>query len=429
MDDDVGALDGARLDAPRLDPVFAIQDQDRGPLLVDLQGALGDDQGILGLLLRQHDTQVLAIDQQTAWIGEHRPHQQGVGARVRGHVHVIQSSELVIARAIRQLGPSDNGMGIAPFGRDPPLFLKEFPLADGKEDIGGVLAHQGGQNAGGGTNEIADGQACPADPSGYRGLDLGIVQVKLGRGQGGLGLFDAGLRHPMGGPQLVYLRGGHVLLPQQFLAAGILGLGILHLGQGLAEIRLTLSDDGLVLIRLDDEQDLSRRHLITLRVAPLLEEALDPGAQFHLVHRRHPTDEGDLLLDRLKGRSDHLNAGGDGLAARGWGLIRVAAGNQDRRQGGKVQPAERGAMGGEGHARLRHGQGQRLFLIVACRQDLCHFSSNYKSYLAGAIFRDQRASFRLPPPSSRIPLSSPPRKPQCRCQKKKPAWSKSLCNA
>ena len=142
----------------------------------------------------------------------------------------------------------------------------------------------------------------------------------------------------MGGAQLVHLRGGHVLLPQQFLAAGILGLGILHLGQGLAEIRLTLGDDGLVLIRLDDEQDLPRRHVLPFGVAPLLEEALDPGTQFHLVHRRHPADEGDLLLDRLEGCRDHFHAGGKGLVTRGRGLIGAAAGAQDQGQGSQGQP-------------------------------------------------------------------------------------------
>ena len=166
----------------------------------------------------------------------------------------------------------------------------------------------------------------------------------------------------MGGAELVHLRRRYIFLLEEFLAAGKLGAGILHLGQGLGQIRLALLDDGLILLGLDSKEDLVHLHLLALGEPPLLEKSLDPCPQFHLVHGRYPAHEGHLLFDRLHDSGHDLDSG-NGRILKHRPIPLAATGNQEGDGDGDELESEAGGglAGHERHGLLRRGRVNKLF--------------------------------------------------------------------
>ena len=122
-------------------------------------------------------------------------------------------------------------------------------------------------------------------------LDVGVAEILLRDGQGGLALENAGLGAVERGAVLIERCLRHGLVSGQFRAAIERQLRVELLCLGRGEIGLGLVDARLVLRFLDLIEQVAGFDILAFREEHLLEEALDPRAQLHRIDGFDATDE------------------------------------------------------------------------------------------------------------------------------------------
>ena len=228
-----------------------------------------------------------------------------VGALVDLHVDEVEPADLAVERAVGQLHLDRHALGIVAARRAFLAHRQELALRHREGHVHRVLADDGGQRAALRPDEVADREVAAADPAGDRRLDVGVAEIELGRGQVRLLPAQVGLGLAGAAGGLVQPRLGRRLLLDQLRLAPPLDLGEVQRRLGAGDRGVDVLDLGLVGRLLDHEQQVARLDVLALGEQPLLEEALDPGAQVDLVHGLDPAGEAGRGRDVARLDLDH----------------------------------------------------------------------------------------------------------------------------
>ena len=111
-------------------------------------------------------------------IGDARPQQDGVGGGGHGRLDIVDLAVLVVHRSVRQAQLDHHRVGAALVGV-ALLQLGQRPGCHRKQHIHRILADDRCQRSRAGRDDVADGDAGPADLAGNRRADLGVIQIDL----------------------------------------------------------------------------------------------------------------------------------------------------------------------------------------------------------------------------------------------------------
>jgi len=101
--DQLGSHRLVDLDTADLDLVGTVDNQDERPRLIELNGALWNQQGRARSALLDHYGHKLSVDQKAIRVGKLGPHLHGIGARIDGHVDEVDLASLRITAAVGKL--------------------------------------------------------------------------------------------------------------------------------------------------------------------------------------------------------------------------------------------------------------------------------------------------------------------------------------
>ena len=259
----------------------------------------------------------LAVHENAVGIGEHRANLHGVGSLVDRHIDEIDLAGMRVSAAV---GKPDVDDRVHRIGLPLLADLEHLALRDGEGHVDGVLPDDGRQRAGRGSDEVADRNRCPSDPTRQRSANFGVAELQLR-------LLQRSLLARQLASSIALLSGHHI---QSLLRARLtLDKGGLPLDLYVCELQrrlrllnagIDLVDGGLVGRLLDDEQQVALLDVLAFVEQALLEEALHTRAQLHLVLRLHAPGEGQGRPDLILGDGDDGNRrrrrlGGGFLAA------------------------------------------------------------------------------------------------------------------
>ncbi len=218
---------------------------------------------------------------------------------------------------------------------DPLAVFDHVGLARLERDIDRILADDGRERAGRGTDQIADGEIGDADAAVDRRADLGIAEIDLGLFEQGLRFQNIGLGGLLGGLVLIDRRLRDVLVFHQFLGALQLQVGV-HLRRlGPGEIGLLLIHGGLVSIRLDAKQQIAGLDHLAFGEIALPDKAGHTRDDIDLVDGNDAADEIAGFRHLAIGHSNDRNRG-RGICALG--QRRAATGERNHRDHQRTEP-------------------------------------------------------------------------------------------
>ena len=319
------ALLGPGRDAPQLDLLRVVDQQDVAAGLVELERGLRDHQRAAAA--RRASTTTPTNRRRPAC-----PCGFGSGART-ATVSVLPLTwmsrksvrpRLRIEGAVGQAhAHGDMPVRIAELG-DAALVVEHVALARLENHVDRVLAHDRRERAGWRTDQIADGEIGEPDAAVDRRVDLGIAEIDLRLVERRLRLEHVGLRRRLVGRALIDGGLRDVLVAHQLLAARELKRGI-GLGRlGLGEIGALLRDRRLVGVLLDAEQEVAGLDHLAFGEEALLDEARHARDDVDLVDGGDAADEiGGLgRTSRLATGVTEPKAEARALRERGTGVAR-----------------------------------------------------------------------------------------------------------
>jgi hypothetical protein len=178
--------------------------------------------------------------------------------------------------------------------------------------------HDGRENAGVRSDQVAGRSCRPANPAADRRSDVGIGQLDLSVAKVGLGLHDRSFGLTLLGRALVELRDRRIAFTGQLGGSGqlLFGIGEGRLGGG--ELGLTLVDRRFERFLLDGEDHLALFDLVPVLEQARTEETLDAGSQIDFFEGLGTPDELELFGHRAQlGRLDQHRRRPRGLSVRG----------------------------------------------------------------------------------------------------------------
>src|SRR5690606_26712886 len=268
---------------------------------------------------------------------EHGAAADGAGARVDLVVEEVQLPLMRVAGLAGQAEVYRAGAAGVAAGLARQLdVLEEHALVGVEVGVDLVGGDHGGQQRLAGTDQVALGDLGTADAAvdgrgdtGEAEVELGVLQLRLDRGDRGLG-FGGGTGSGVG-----QLRGDGVALAQALAAARLVG-GAVLVGTGLLQLGLEALDLGLEGTRVDLEQQVAFLHQAAFGEGDAVDVAGHARADLDGLRRFQATGELVPLVDRLFDDFGEADLGGLHLLA---GILGLAAGaqHQNGREGhGKV---------------------------------------------------------------------------------------------
>jgi hypothetical protein len=199
---------------------------------------------------------------------------------------------------------------------------QELALTHRKSDVDRILTHNCCQHAAVRPDQIADAECGAPDAAGDRSADLGVAEIDRRPLERRLGLQDLRRGHLIGGPTLVDLGLGNVLVLYEFFAALQLDCGVGTVRPGTRQLSLALLDDCVVRRLVDREQEVARLDIGAFLELPLLEETGDAGTQLDRIDGDHASVKAETRRDFGRLHADHRDRWRRGCLRRlGLGLL------------------------------------------------------------------------------------------------------------